>query len=183
MPGSSPHARGTLCRFAKCPILRGIIPACAGNTLSNRADVIVIWDHPRMRGEHMSCSDTMMPILGSSPHARGTPVACWLVVAAEGIIPACAGNTIIQRQSDLQVRDHPRMRGEHRPVLRSHRRVTGSSPHARGTLQSCSLQCSSMGIIPACAGNTLRSVGSRVLSRDHPRMRGEHPVALNMSPS
>ena len=30
------------------------------------------------------------------------------------------------------------------------------------------------GIIPACAGSTMRLAPSGILTRDHPRMRGEH---------
>ena len=50
--GSSPHARGTLCRQHNGRGRAGIIPACAGNTFPTAKTVLVNWDHPRMRGEH-----------------------------------------------------------------------------------------------------------------------------------
>ena len=53
----------------------------------------------------------------------------------------------------------------------------GSSPHARGTLTTANTVLTSLGIIPACAGNTDDSYPSHIRIRDHPRMRGEHPLA------
>ena len=158
---------------------RGIIPACAGNTNT------LIWP--------------AMAHVGSSPHARGTPVRPsfatngardhprmrgehaehdFVAVGNLGIIPACAGNTDVPFAKDLREVDHPRMRGEH-----------PSRPCRAGPTS---------GIIPACAGNTppivthlWASAGSSPHARgtlqrlpqaahrpwDHPRMRGEHHVA------
>ena len=50
--GSSPHARGTLVDDVVAAEVHGIIPACAGNTLSTAGGGAFSWDHPRMRGEH-----------------------------------------------------------------------------------------------------------------------------------
>ena len=122
-------------------------------------------------------------------------VSCMLVSNIR-IIPACAGSTkantvglVVRRGSSPHARgahprvvgipplvgDHPRMRGEH-PILPSQ------------TLRG-------LGIIPACAGSTVKKLhhlrvkkGSSphargapyfgypqyMLHRDHPRMRGEH---------
>ena len=46
-----------------------------------------------MRGEHQIAEKDERIKVGSSPHARGTPVAYDKVKALGGIIPACAGNT------------------------------------------------------------------------------------------
>ena len=50
----------------------------------------------------------------------------------------------------------------------------GSSPHVRGTLISRRGGIDSVGIIPACAGNTLTASHTSTRCRDHPRMCGEH---------
>ncbi len=91
--GSSPHARGTPrgCRFDPDPIR--IIPACAGNTAARRQARSPIPDHPRMRGEHAIRWQRRYRQLGSSPHARGTPVRTRVWCTQCRIIPACAGNT------------------------------------------------------------------------------------------
>ena len=113
--GSSPHARGTL-RFGQ-PHACGqrFIPACAGNAHRERREREHHAVHPRMRGERAR---------------RG---------ARRGVgrrfIPACAGNArlIIRRSSWPAV--HPRMRGERNLSPTPMPSPTGSSPHARGTLQ------------------------------------------------
>ena len=76
---------------------------------------------------------------GSSPHTRG----------ARGLTAPSA----------RRVRDHPRIRGEHREGAAPQRVVPGSSPHTRGA--RCKI---------------LRQ--ERWL-RDHPRIRGEHRVSYS----
>ena len=131
--GSSPHARGTRppVRVSIRPL--GIIPACAGNTVRWRVRHVGLQDHPRMRGEHFNAVRSATSPQGSSPHARGTPQQRLRVGFGAGIIPACAGNTILCHYLSDFCRDHPRMRGEHftdRQILAGD---LGSSPHARGT--------------------------------------------------
>ena len=52
--GSSPHARGTHMHTGIGAGIGGIIPACAGNTNFFVHVWAWYWDHPRMRGEHLS---------------------------------------------------------------------------------------------------------------------------------
>ena len=66
------------------------------------------------------------------------------------------------------------MRGEHQTSGPRNLGPLGSSPHARGALDTLFSTCESQRIIPACAGST-RGLCLRYGScRDHPRMRGEH---------
>ena len=174
--GSSPHARGTRIGNAINEPRNGIIPACAGNTRHLTVFCKLTWDHPRMRGEHPLRRTLSRIVAGSSPHARGTLELVSSVGCSPGIIPACAGNTVQCDRPHRDLRDHPRMRGEHdcSSTPNTHRR--GSSPHARGTLIRRDARRWRGGIIPACAGNT---IPCRILlppSRDHPRMRGEHTM-------
>ena len=177
LPGSSPHARGTPGSDGVELGHLGIIPACAGNTDWGRACRRGVRDHPRMRGEHGRRIRDSSYAMGSSPHARGTHVEGDVGDGIAGIIPACAGNTKLQALPVAQVRDHPRMRGEHAAMPLHCDEMTGSSPHARGTLRQTRHLTDQGGIIPACAGNTRRA---RDICRgrwDHPRMRGEHCIA------
>ena len=113
--GSSPHARGTLGRVLVDRARPGIIPACAGNTVSRSRMRSGMRDHPRMRGEHPTFFRAGFTVLGSSPHARGTPIPRRFRFECLGIIPACAGNTYFCSMSRRGHGDHPRMRGEHSP--------------------------------------------------------------------
>ena len=66
------------------------------------------------------------------------------------------------------------MRGEHGTADDDLLRDIGSSPHARGTRSSVLAGKRGSGIIPACAGNTFFIGLLSIITRDHPRMRGEH---------
>ena len=152
--GSSPHARGALNGRRTRPNQAGIIPACAGSTVS-----------PKVGHDAEG---------GSSPHARGAPHDRISEPVVGGIIPACAGSTPTRWISRSWRWDHPRMRGEHYSQHSRAMASLGSSPHARGALPGHRRVLRRPGIIPACAGSTRCSPSCPRRSRDHPRMRGEH---------
>ena len=91
--GSSPHARGAPSHACGSVPPGRIIPACAESTGKTRGRVSSARDHPRMRGEHSSCTPHPLLEVGSSPHARGALPAQRVEHPREGIIPACAGST------------------------------------------------------------------------------------------
>ena len=113
LQGSSPHVRGAQdvnqCHHCKL----GIIPACAGSTSAACRFSTYRWDHPRMCGEHIRPSSRPLPRPGSSPHVRGAHVPLPVRSAVCGIIPACAGSTILMTATNVRTGDHPRMCGEH----------------------------------------------------------------------
>ena len=73
--GSSPLARGTRYRASLRYRPHRLIPARAGNTAIFRLDVRSVSAHPRSRGEHRSWRRFVPWLFGSSPLARGTPLA------------------------------------------------------------------------------------------------------------
>ena len=153
--GSSPRVRGTLGRVQGGRPPRGIIPACAGNTRCSESAPCRGRDHPRVCGEHAHSFHELVHGLGSSPRVRGTLQRCYIPDMGEGIIPACAGNTMGELRRDDDRGDHPRVCGEHRQKARNLLATAGSSPRVRGTpgrRWCCELR---PGIIPACAGNTV----------------------------
>ena len=152
--GSSPHSRGTLYNRNAANVAKGIIPAFAGNTVLAVDQFCNIKDHPRIRGEHSSHSETSGQSPGSSPHSRGTLRFDPTIHPLPGIIPAFAGNTYNGGNKNVRNRDHPRIRGEHciQHFLRSC--PAGSSPHSRGTRPATAYGQHLARIIPAFAGNT-----------------------------
>ena len=128
--------RGILIPIVFILIPVGIIPAHAGNTKIAKESPTTAEDHPRLRGEHLLFIHSF-----DNPH---------------GIIPACAGNTFQTLQICSRERDHPRLRGEHSFTLQNSLYALGSSPLARGTLYDLIRFAVCTGIIPACAGNTLK---------------------------
>ena len=147
-----------------------------------------------MRGERARSARYQRDHRGSSPHARGTHqqirfqpprstvhprmrgerVRCfWKMACKKRFIPACAGNAAACKSCCADRSVHPRMRGE-RPL--SEQQLTddtGSSPHARGTLDNAQLHFLTARFIPACAGNAPVSAAARLPATVHPRMRGE----------
>ena len=180
--GSSPHARGAHWYSTAVRHLLGIIPACAGSTVPCTIPDNTAWDHPRMRGEHKSAVVRSYRRAGSSPHARGARGCSATLSGLGGIIPACAGSTIVRRVWPRLAGDHPRMRGEHLRLLSPGLTVSGSSPHARGALSQIAPPSIGRRIIPACAGSTGTTARGSTTSWDHPRMRGEHdpPTGLGL---
>ena len=172
--GSSPHVRGALVQDFLQGLSTGIIPACAGSTVSWRIRRPPCRDHPRMCGEHNRGSSFGQSHKGSSPHVRGARQACDDALQESGIIPACAGSTTVGKTKLLFIWDHPRMCGEHELGDFAAFLDQGSSPHVRGALRQTQRQGQRPGIIPACAGSTPTATRPSREPRDHPRMCGEH---------
>ena len=174
--GSSPRMRGTPVHVDNFTVDRGIIPAYAGNTKCSSRTAPTSRDHPRVCGEHAFCSFVSSFARGSSPRMRGTLRTIMISTHHEGIIPAYAGNTYVERINVDLVGDHPRVCGEHRVRCAVHMTLRGSSPRMRGTHLVPRAWMAGPGIIPAYAGNTrrVRACGGHV--RDHPRVCGEHLV-------
>ena len=173
----------------------GIIPACAGSTRRAPPSSSSPRDHPRMCGEHMTKDQSKSGgDQGSSSHVRGARRGVLLDALAHGIIPACAGSTRGKPRPRLGWRDHPRMCGEHRRPLPGRLVVAGSSPHVRGapSVRWCAtssegdhprmcgehqphqlLAALPAGIIPACAGSTLKDHDhGAVYEGSSPHVRG-----------
>ena len=146
--------RGTLAVEERGRVQQGIIPACAGNTLSTYHVASYSGDHPRVCGEH-----ALLRLVFASD--------TW-------IIPACAGNTAFHVFCMSFCRDHPRVCGEHNRGIAMLRALPGSSPRVRGTRHRRGRRRTDMGIIPACAGNTRIIIWIVKVGGDHPRVCGEH---------
>ena len=69
---------------------------------------------------------------------------------------------------------HPRVGGEHLPVIPLERIVDGSSPRGRGTLRRALGRGLPWRFIPAWAGNTFRVPVWSYITTVHPRVGGEH---------
>ena len=178
--GSSPRVQGTPERSRWRQRRHGIISACAGNTPRRSRRGATSWDHPRVCGEHCMSPSVTAACMGSSPRVRGTLLRDCGRDDRTGIIPACAGNTLIGRGALPRSGDHPRVCGEHRVAVDIIQIALGSSPRVRGTQRSRALRrprC--RGIIPACAGNTTASTSASSGAWDHPRVCGEHDILVN----
>ena len=130
--GSSPHTRGAPVGAGRALAPGGIIPAYAGSTGGVSLRVAFLSDHPRIRGEHISDSDSPRDNSGSSPHTRGALAEGGGFGIDGGIIPAYAGSTRRAAPGPSAPTDHPRIRGEHSHAIKPAFSRRGSSPHTRG---------------------------------------------------
>ena len=176
--GSSPHVRGALNHPCGGIAMLGIIPACAGSTRFHLDSQRGGRDHPRMCGEHIGLVKDNISETGSSPHVRGALIPRLILITRGGIIPACAGSTVLTALDPMAWRDHPRMCGEHRCFPSNIPCSVGSSPHVRGARCVQLRPCRQPGIIPACAGSTDCRRGRVDAAGDHPRMCGEHSATV-----
>ena len=156
--GSSPRGRGTLPILRESQPSRRFIPAWAGNTRAPRAPSAHPPVHPRVGGEHMRSSIRPCASIGSSPRGRGTPRRACAQAIVPRFIPAWAGNT----KSRL-----------HKPLI-----PIGSSPRGRGTPRRACAQAIVPRFIPAWAGNTSLLASRRSAASVHPRVGGEHGLAV-----
>ena len=120
-------------------------------------------------------------VSGSSPRMRGArlrifPFPKWL-----GIIPAYAGSTFFRLVTSFSSWDHPRVCGEHGVLLARYVILLGSSPRMRGALAQESRDVRGKGIIPAYAGSTPMTARTAEMTRDHPRVCGEHHAFMTAS--
>ena len=112
--GSSPRMRGAPTGDKHNLRGRGIIPAYAGSTPTCPSALRVVWDHPRVCGEHTWPLPTLRRYLGSSPRMRGARICGMSSKETSGIIPAYAGSTVVNEALLRLCEDHPRVCGEHR---------------------------------------------------------------------
>ena len=173
--GSSPHTRGAHVIGPGCAAAGGIIPAYAGSTLFEDEFVEDEGDHPRIRGEHAGRPKPPRASDGSSPHTRGARGRVHRHRRPVRIIPAYAGSTQPFGKEEYRSRDHPRIRGEHHLGASMCTSASGSSPHTRGARNELEANVNKTGIIPAYAGSTSARSEPSFSTKDHPRIRGEHP--------
>ena len=142
-----------------------------------------------MCGEQLMSSGKSGTLMGSSPRVRGTEYVDKPLWIAQGIIPACAGNSRWATPQAVHLRDHPRVCGEQASSTTFCFVVAGSSPRMRGTGSSNNVIKAVTGIIPACAGNRVPCEKTTIVLWDHARVCGEQlqngitfPVTPGSSP-
>ena len=111
---------------------------------------------------------------GSSPRVRGKLHGRLLPCALDGLIPACAGKTMVMVVSPAISWAHPRVCGENPWTASRSASSCGSSPRVRGKRARDCLHADHLGLIPACAGKTDRYHIFSFVCGAHPRVCGEN---------
>ena len=119
---------------------------------------------PAYAGSTLFISSPSSDGLGSSPHTRGARIAS--ITLSNG------------------TSDHPRIRGEHRFLVLLQVALLGIIPaYAGSTVMPLGVSASMSGSSPHTRGAPDSSVSPNPDTRDHPRIRGEHSLALPVDDS
>ena len=130
--GSSPRMRGKRAYPLSGEAWLRLIPAHAGKSPGQPGAVRAGRAHPRACGENIYGPGVWPMPVGSSPRMRGKLAVEIGLRRAEGLIPAHAGKTDPQGESQDQARAHPRACGENDPANWWRFHPAGSSPRMRG---------------------------------------------------
>jgi len=145
-----------------------------GNTRRGRAVSIQATVHPHTHGEHAVGVVAGRPVIGSSPHAWGTPETNRIRRVPCRFIPTRMGNTPCP-PSPLHLQPvHPHTHGEHVLLFFLLSPLLGSSPHAWGTLPLSASQPAIPRFIPTRMGNTRVAAPAPPPVTVHPHTHGEH---------
>ena len=171
--GPSPRVRGIHSGEQDAVGRAGSIPACAGNPPSGSSGWRWVRVHPRVCGESSRTRHRSRGGVGPSPRVRGIQHPLRPRRPGQGSIPACAGNPRIVPASPPQAGVHPRVCGESGRRRRRRPECMGPSPRVRGIPGPPPPAPSSMGSIPACAGNPHAGERRPGSAGVHPRVCGE----------
>ena len=142
-------------------------------------------DHPRACGENRTSKNSAGVSQGSPPRVRGKRFRRTPSLPASRITPARAGKTGAAEHCHQSCQDHPRACGENNGcrTLRGNRE--GSPPRVRGKPMIAAIRLSIIGITPARAGKTVKTVYNVLTGGDHPRACGENVLSQGIvnSPS
>ena len=155
--GSPPLARGKGGGRTVQKGLWRITPACAGKSIRLAPGVLLLKDHPRLRGEKSTSPRPFSLDGGSPPLARGKGGRSPGATTDTRITPACAGKSLWREASGSL--------------------FSGSPPLARGKGQKCHVGRAPDRITPACAGKRSERRKNEEQRQDHPRLRGEKATA------
>ena len=175
--GTSPLTRGKhVQKFVAFLLIRNI-PAHAGKTRLYVTYPREIQEHPRSRGENIAVCCGKFKGYGTSPLTRGKRFMRVFVVQLRRNIPAHAGKTRGTRLHKPRAEEHPRSRGENQEVTGREIQLDGTSPLTRGKPSRGWVMLSRVRNIPAHAGKTAVNPPLACSAAEHPRSRGENPMA------
>ena len=170
--GLSPLTRGNRTGAVFIGGRDGSIPAHAGQPGSSASARTQGTVYPRSRGATTQCGRGPDCALGLSPLTRGNLGGAVRRHAAQGSIPAHAGQPTCTARSPATARVYPRSRGATHRMGSNHLMARGLSPLTRGNLRGV-VECQPAGgSIPAHAGQPSPRSRLNTACRVYPRSRG-----------
>ena len=170
--GLSPRGRGNPVRGVVVHLLRGSIPAWAGEPRDGAA-VCPRWAvYPRVGGGTWTSISTIWWACGLSPRGRGNPRRASSLRESWRSIPAWAGEPPIPSGSARIYAVYPRVGGGTRRGADHMQAARGLSPRGRGNQRATSFANSRNGSIPAWAGEPRKWLARKSRPGVYPRVGG-----------
>ena len=170
--GLSPRGRGNLSLIPWASIAFGSIPAWAGEPLATSMPRAQSGVYPRVGGGTWRCAMSSGLKKGLSPRGRGNLPQRHGGQAADGSIPAWAGEPLGCRGEGAQGGVYPRVGGgTNHPSIRP-LPLGGLSPRGRGNPRALRVVERQSGSIPAWAGEPGSGGGGILSFRVYPRVGG-----------
>ena len=130
--GSPPPMRGKgLLRYGNVDV-HGITPAYAGKRKIPQIVASKCRDHPRLCGEKVDSTFSLLIVRGSPPPMRGKAIRKYWELGTPRITPAYAGKSFQKLLHNPLQQDHPRLCGEKCTSSAMSRIKSGSPPPMRG---------------------------------------------------
>ena len=170
--GPSPRRRGNPPGGPRSALVRGTIPAQAGQPVAIARLAGAVEDHPRAGGATRGWRLLSTGREGPSPRRRGNHRPRGASDHGTGTIPAQAGQPPDHRPVRRRRRDHPRAGGATNRTTRPAARVRGPSPRRRGNLAQLGVAHVHRRTIPAQAGQPGSATIAARRRWDHPRAGG-----------
>ena len=171
-------------------VVNGSSPRVRGRRPDHQDDLPLVWAHPRVCGADCPGRERLDGHLGSSPRVRGRRATAGEKQHAQGLIPACAGQTPNCLHEFFRRWAHPRVCGADLYAENAEIQGRGSSPRVRGRRHDVPGQERARGLIPACAGQTISVIvstpageGSSPRVRGRPRFFPARPMAAGLIPA
>ena len=170
--GSSPQVRGRCVNWVNKLFVIGLIPAGAGQISRYRGGYPRPGAHPRRCGADDYGGTPVKMKRGSSPQVRGRYLADLNRADGLGLIPAGAGQMHRAFLVCASLKAHPRRCGADDWWAVTDKTARGSSPQVRGRSLWGVASLPSTRLIPAGAGQIVRSNGRVDSVAAHPRRCG-----------
>ena len=170
--GLSPRVRGSQTRRFQRGVIRGSIPACAGQPFAGCSSTGQTGVYPRVCGA--AVKNNIIPAVneGLSPRVRGSPPDADRFRRPAGSIPACAGQPWSCQNLLFFSEVYPRVCGAAMGAGISVRASRGLSPRVRGSRICRAFPHLFLRSIPACAGQPYLPRFPASLSPVYPRVCG-----------
>ena len=155
------------------------IPACAGEPICPTGSGRNARVYPRVCGGTVVIIGSILPEIGLSPRVRGNRVADASVADRQRSIPACAGEPVTRKMTNVNIRVYPRVCGGTAVARRPAASIAGLSPRVRGNRQRSRHHLLGQRSIPACAGEPTPGRRMKTAIRVYPRVCGGTRLVAN----